>query len=147
MSRLDEIAARAEAATKGPWEKCLGSGNNLMTGIHSYARCHDTQPNPDFICDLAPDSQYEGSVLERHGVQEHVANLNFIAAAREDIPFLLALVASQSASLERVRDLCDKTTDSFTSPVLGEYEWDKEHIGVYVTDLLTALGDEAVPHE
>ena len=70
MSRLEEIKARAEAATEGPWE-ALDADEN---GMHAVA--------------------VDGTVLVEVG---DFCDAEFIAHARDDIPHLLALVESLTA--------------------------------------------------
>ena len=91
--RLEEIRSRCEAATPGPWEICLGSGNRVCTGIKA-----DGDNGTVFIADCLPD--YALSTAEK----DHRGNMNFIAHAREDIPFLLA-------ELDRLRALAEADRD------------------------------------
>jgi hypothetical protein len=90
--QLAAIEARAQAATEGPWEMDEGS-------YHVYR-------GEDMICaDLytEPDAA-------------------FIAAARTDVPALLALVREQQAKLDRVRDTHKPFTHHFQSPPAGSIE-------------------------
>ena len=68
--RLDEIRARAEAATPGPWRE-LDAAYGMIV--------HDTGPDSAQIVVLA-DHRFGGP------------DSTFIAHAREDIPYLLAEV-------------------------------------------------------
>lgn len=74
MSLLDEIAARADAATEGPW-RALGTG--AAGGDHWY------------ICD---DGEAIASISAQDGINEdqREPDAEFIAHAREDVPKLVA---------------------------------------------------------
>jgi len=85
MTRLDEIAQRAENATKGPWHSPgLGEVHSDHDhGIYVRVLAPD-EPDP-VVADLCGDADAE-----------------FIAHAREDIPYLLAEVRRLDA--EKVAD-------------------------------------------
>lgn len=70
-SRLDEIKARAEAATKGPWSDSAGDGYGPFLAINSAGATVAR-------CDYGP---YEGS-----------RDAEFVAHARTDVPALVAAV-------------------------------------------------------
>ena len=70
-SRLDEIKARAEAATKGPWSDSAGDGYGPFLAINSAGATVAR-------CDYGP---YEGS-----------RDAEFVAHARSDVPALVAAV-------------------------------------------------------
>ena len=85
--RLDEIEARANAATQGPWEwhPYMGSGATLA------------KPNRPF---------HELNILKTTDDWPPVAaDAEFIAAARTDVPALLAEVRRLQDAVERVRAL------------------------------------------
>jgi len=85
--RLDEIEARADAATEGPWEwhPYMGSGATLA------------KPNHPF---------HERNILKTTDDWPPVADdAEFIAHARTDIPALLAEVRRLQAAADRVRAL------------------------------------------
>ena len=79
--RLNEIRARAEAATPGPWRE-LDAAYGMIV--------HDTGPDSAQIVVLA-DSRFGGP------------DSTFIAHAREDIPYLLAEVGYLLDEIERLR--------------------------------------------
>ena len=87
MDRLDEIRARCEAATPGPWG-LTGSKKQLV--------------------DSRPDQQYGAESIICDVWSNIAANANFIAHSREDIPYLLAEIErlksenSKSFTLERI---------------------------------------------
>ena len=78
MSREDEIKARLEKATKGPWEIRYGG----MQGDTGYCITSKTVP-AGIICEHWPVSELDA----------RLANGHFIAHAREDVPYLLDRVA------------------------------------------------------
>ena len=80
MNRLNEIEARANAATEGPWE-LLGDGEYVS--------------GPGIL--VAPD---DGGVTS--------ADAEFIAAARTDVPWLLDQVESRDKALDAVLRLADQ---------------------------------------
>jgi hypothetical protein len=86
--QLAEIAARAEAATPGPWR---ADSSEIYQGDDEY------KPDPAWIGETCRADDFEGSR----------ADAAFIAAARTDVPALLAEVdrlRACNAKLERVSD-------------------------------------------
>ena len=85
--RLDEIEARANAATPGPWEwhPYMGSGATLAKPNHPFHELNILKTTDDWP-PVAADAE-------------------FIAAARTDVPALLAEVRRLQAAVERVRVL------------------------------------------
>ena len=82
--RLDEIEARANAATQGPWERhpYMGSGATLAKPNHPFHELNILKTTDDWP-PVAADAE-------------------FIAAARTDVPALLAEVRRLQAAAERV---------------------------------------------
>ena len=80
MSRLEEIRARAQVATPGPWKSY--AGDVIIYGVDWY------EP---VIC---------GSSNTPRGFSVAEPDLDFIAHAREDVPWLL----EQMSNLTRERD-------------------------------------------
>ena len=72
MSRLDEIKARADAATEGPWHWREGEPTSLV---------HVTSPG-----------MHPWNILKAPDWGPILADAEFIAAAREDVPWLVAQV-------------------------------------------------------
>jgi hypothetical protein len=88
-AELDAIEARAKAATPGPW-----------TAEHEYiaAPVPGGRPNGEVIGDFIP------STRSRHvPVQQMRANATFVAAARDDVPALVAEVRRLTAAWEGQR--------------------------------------------
>ena len=80
--RIEEIRARVEAATPGPWER---KGDIIW---------HEYEPNEPF----------SGPPLVVR--DDHIAggNADFIAHVREDIPYLLARIEELEATIFWLRD-------------------------------------------
>lgn len=85
VARLREIEARANAAKPGPWKRA------------EYEHGFEVQTGPDYgVCSVFKNTD--------GGFGQQIDNLEFIAHAREDIPFLLATIerlASEAAASER----------------------------------------------
>ena len=89
MSKIDEIRARCEAATPGPWG--CGKKDTVIGGRIGIM----TQTGAQHINYIAYTAEREiGNGISQ---AEHDANADFVAHSREDIPFLMAEV-------ERIRD-------------------------------------------
>lgn len=83
---LDEIEARANAATPGPWRD-------------QHHECSE-------VWGPAPDSQTHSMQIARIGrAQFDVLNAAFIAAARTDVPTLIARVRELEAECDALRAL------------------------------------------
>lgn len=92
--RLDEIRARVDAATPGHWGTDYDGKGTYY--VHAGLR---TTPNEGMASDGVV-AMLEG----RHGDDQTYRNARFTAHSREDVPFLLDLVAELSGL---VRDLAD----------------------------------------
>ena len=84
---LDAIQARADAATEGPWI-------SVRHDLTLYVEAESRELNPINV-------GYVGNRPE--------PDAEFIAAARTDVPTLLALVREQQARIERVEAECANT--------------------------------------
>jgi hypothetical protein len=84
--RLAEIQARADKATKGPWAvnglTVIASGDGELEHLADYETLGDTEEDFD----------------------QMLADADFSASAREDVPWLLAEVARLTV------ELCETTT-------------------------------------
>ena len=91
-NRIAEIQQRCEAATPSPWE------------VEKYY--HD-EPYEQFIKSAAVVSTCEDgskrTITRNNWSNPVVADLEFIAHAREDIPYLLAQLAERDKEIERLR--------------------------------------------
>lgn len=94
---LEAIEARANAATAGPWEVCLGSGGNLCTAIKSEGFGEEDEKFTP-ICDLLPDWILDVEAKAESHRSEHRPDMNFIAHARADIPSLLSYIRTLEAA-------------------------------------------------
>lgn len=96
---LDVIEARANAASPAPWQICLGSGLHQCTAIMSEPL---VGPNT-MVCDLLPDWILNGEEEGHYARKNHIPDLKFIEAAREDVPALVAEVRVLRASHSSLR--------------------------------------------
>jgi len=96
-ARLDAIQARATEATPGPWKPDTGvRGDCVVWG-----------PNGRFLMNMQAEPHWIEYPGEKRSVSFDVdaRDARFIAAAREDVPFLLDLARKQQAALDAVREL------------------------------------------
>lgn len=90
MSTLDDIRARTAAATKGPWEHDAFDSGHSRYEMDRYVGT----PDGDTICDLDGLAR---SRNEEPATDDGGADAEFIAAARTDIPKLLAALDAITA--------------------------------------------------
>lgn len=99
--RVNEIAARVEAATPGPWR---------------VAKSREPEGfNPGAIICQSDDAEFEERALAQLNYHfPHAEDAAFIAHARDDVPYLLAALAAAEARAVRceercafIRDTCD----------------------------------------
>lgn len=91
-TRIEEIGARAEAATKGPWEVSIDySGPESGSCETGYARVFG--PGADEIVEYT-----------------HREDCEFIAHARADVPWLLDQLAEKDAELARLTRIVEIKT-------------------------------------
>lgn len=103
--QLNAIEARANAATPPPWTAMLGSGEHVCTGITREAQTPEELNTliadlmPDYFdqAGLAGDSQLP-TILDGRLV-DHRPNMDFIMAARDDVPRLVAEIRRLRALL------------------------------------------------
>jgi hypothetical protein len=131
MSRLEEIEARLENTTPGPWEsgdhysicgvmkqfgegKCVAcsregapiwEGRRDINGTVMQAHVHIREIHDSFrhgVVHYTGDGDVWHVVIEtdEYGLMSQ-ADRDFVAHAREDIPYLLAEIAQLSAPLDR----------------------------------------------
>ena len=95
--RLDEIKARAEAATPGPWLQdgpwWTDDGGSEPTALPCVVDANRA------LVVFPPDATDVG--MKRP--EDRAANMAFIAAAREDVPWLVSEVARLTAELAEVK--------------------------------------------
>lgn len=127
--RLEEIRARVNAATPGPWEACLGSGIAECTAI--MHQDGETGEN-FFVADCMPDYALDWAS------EDHLANLEFIAHARQDIPDLLAEIAELKK--HRSREKYIYGFQLLKSYIVG-YRASVINSGIHPEELLLILND------
>jgi hypothetical protein len=113
-ARLAEIRERCEKATPGPWTREVGG--TACIGV----------PSPPAAWTLL--AQVYGT--------NHAANETFIAAAREDVPWLLAEVTALRERIEAVEALCEREEKKMPKCGVGDCEcW----VAVDVDDVRAAI--------
>src|SRR5688572_23426026 len=101
---LDDVEARAKAATPGPWARSVKTwdGEEIMTVVAPAG-----QDDAEIVQEPTYFSAYpSGAFVTPSG---EVANLEFVAAARADVPELVACLREAMALLERA-DLMGEPT-------------------------------------
>ena len=94
--RLQEIQGRADKATPGGWSVCGASEGRCRCG---YVFGHDGE------CYVAMAVNHEyGDVDPYPNDEDFQANKQFIAHARQDIPFLLEQVKSKDGRIAELED-------------------------------------------
>lgn len=88
-----EAMARAAATTPGPWHS-IDRGHGHIIGA----------PETDAIAWVSTSTRVPGYSIDR---AESTANADFIAAARQDVPDLAALVLRMADALEPVLEALD----------------------------------------
>lgn len=124
---LAEIEARANAATPGPLEARLGSGNNVCTALASIA----TATFDEFVCDVLPDYACNLGITPRWE-----ANRNFIEHVFTDIPALCRTLRAQQAALRDMGQRALKWLERYP---------DLDAISLVTEN--TALREQLVQHE
>lgn len=86
--RLREIRERADAATPGPWYAIHDDDGMFMNcyAVSTNADADPSDPSEPFVAGCLVQSE----VIINPGDRMYAANTAFIAAAREDVPALLA---------------------------------------------------------
>jgi hypothetical protein len=94
--RVAEIGERAEKATPGPWVAWVGS-------CDVEAKRH---LNNEFVSTCAdPDTEFEDDDISEEALKQRQLNAYFIAASREDVPYLLALVQAQEREAAEIAEI------------------------------------------
>lgn len=99
--RIDAIKARCEAATPGPWQDC-----------RDYAAMVLSEDEQQRICDIRGWGHLTAvlGLSEDAAYERQLADAEFIAHTREDIPYLLGLVDSRAAEIAELRGRLDEET-------------------------------------
>ena len=147
MTDIAAIAARCEAATKGPWESdsmrsegSYGTGEDIHEGFDTYKV---TDEKGNVICDA-----YNSDVGEVHveydedgaNAWDEVArrNTDFIAHAREDIPALLTVIATLRTALDPFAKAGALIDQDWADNNVVEIRWPDDWYRVSVGDLRRA---------
>jgi len=94
--KLDEIEARVEAASEGPWE-----GGRTTYG--------DPTDGPTHVCIRQEGSAWTDHLFAVEGHQQAGRDAAFIAHARTDVPWLVEQVKVRDKALDAVLALLDAT--------------------------------------
>ena len=114
MNRLDEIEARANAATEGPWEWEGEAKAEWEIGANSLVPSR----RPD-------DPVLYGYGYDASGIEVKTpADAEFIAHARTDVPWLLEQVDRRDKALEKVLRLHPRVVVLHADPEFGRMEDD-----------------------
>lgn len=96
--KLTELEALAAEATRGPWEPTV-----------SYVECTEPCNAPGYWCADVPAHAFPGPLSEHTPSMKAQADSNFIAAARDAVPALVAEVR-RLRTLDDLRDLLELET-------------------------------------
>jgi hypothetical protein len=110
MIDVKAILARAEAATKGPWTAMPKPEPSFDD--HGWRAV--AVAGHQFTVAIPSER-----VLDLQGVKRHEANAAFIAAAREDVPALVAEVERLRGLLRRDCDECGDRPATWMHPTLA----------------------------
>ena len=118
--RLAEMRQRAEAATPGPW-------------VHTHADADADSPLGDipemnWVASADAGDTPNGDVQFLIDCYGGSANADFIAASRQDVPYLLDLVDSLSAERDALADRVDALRDDLGRTVRSRDEWEGNYI-------------------
>lgn len=99
---LKEIEKRAEAATKGPWQRCeANEGKCPCAGI--WSRSLDRP-----LFSIYPTHDGVASAPHREWDSQDYANMDFCASARADVPTLLAEVRKLRRERLALAEECER---------------------------------------
>lgn len=131
-TRLREIEEREKVATPGPWE--IGPVLPFLVSATGYTDVIDGPVKSAIIdCDPTTQNDSEGREWRCDGTAE--ANADFIAHARDDIPFLV----EQVRRLQAERKLSDNALSALQELTLSD---NKENPWLGVTASVALLLDE-----
>ncbi len=155
MSKIEEIRARAEKASKGPWTTCH-EGKCRCKQVW----CADDHPVAVIECGKTGDDYpviEDGKAVMKQetywDISEETgeANANFTAHAREDIPYLLTALAEKGKRIEELEAVVDDLVEAREFVCIGDYdsyennepEWEENKTPTERFDrLIAALGKE-----
>lgn len=111
------------AATKGPWEPCLGSGNDECTAIHFEG--NKENPYGLFVCDLVPDWALDEKY--KKDLEYKPANMEFIAQVRTEHARALLIIEKLREALEVVDKYGDEIPEGYVREVLNYFPENLNH--------------------
>lgn len=123
QARLDEIKARVEAATPGPWE--WRNGNIRTAPVDTESDYYDSN---GLLCADRPGAK---PVIKWQGDKD------FIIAARQDVPELVAEVERLRAALEAIEWIEDGTDMPYCPAC---FEWKPNGHGAECTTVAALHG-------
>ncbi len=105
--RLAEIQARTDKATPGPW--LCGGGDTIGLGIENHSPGSFSYDIELATVSFQRDREHDAQRSRKRGVEVTLgtteADAQFIAHARQDVPWLLAQVARLQAALKQAKAL------------------------------------------
>lgn len=106
MTKLDEIEARVDAATPGPW---IGFPNAIKGGVAFQPTLHSVDSLEERVCPCC--GQTDGSVVIADDFRMKF-DADFVAHARDDIPLLIRAVRQLSAVRLKLIERAPKLVDN-----------------------------------
>lgn len=107
-SYIEAVMARADGATAGPWKRHVyqsGSVSVATSGKQWFDICHVKQMVPDEKLAWSDDESTDAGV-------QRLANANFTAHARQDIPTLAKMLLRAIEALEERAKALTKESDN-----------------------------------
>ena len=96
--RLEAIQRRVDAATEGPWNVDIDDTGGPFTLWPSVDGPEDADET------IIHRAGFKQEFWEANSLRRCKANAEFIANAREDVPYLLALLTRQQEEIDRLRE-------------------------------------------
>jgi hypothetical protein len=132
MQRIDEIGARAERATPGPWFHVHRDDDSCMTQhlVATIPEMDDHQGSGNFVGGSCAEPNIIAGILVQRPLpicnasEKWREDADFIAHAREDIPYLLGVISAVRA-LHRpygIYDECDHQHEEAGGDVIDASE-------------------------
>ncbi|WP_032364057.1 hypothetical protein [Rhodococcoides fascians] len=127
---LAAIAARADAATEGPW---IAVQRETQYGHVSDVASMKHEPGPGF--DFVPIVAQSSAAVDAA----------FISAARSDIPALLAVLRERDNTIARVRDVADRYASARWRDTPLSSAQQAEGMNIAADAVLAALNPQETP--
>ena len=111
QNRTEEIRAREQAATHGPWQ---------YDGMHNEIQ---TPNGDDFWLIISELRRHEGEkLIDRFG-HTYNPNFEFIAHARQDVPALLDALEAEAKRADKWERRYRETSEHLDEVLSGNHEW------------------------